>query len=179
MSECAIVTQPWGKWEPGVLIKNAECHKVVMASLASRLQGLLCGIVLNGYHMLTLPFKTGHDESTDSFPREGEPTWATQEFRSLAKRKKGFLLSSPALFLMLLPCLSRKTNALLKQCSHFARAGYHQVPRKWWQEYWVFSMFLLTHPRHSPVSTQTSSEMSWMCTAQTNLLSFRTFPNPL
>lgn len=38
--------EPRGKWELGVLIKSAECHKV-MASLASRikLQCLLCGAV--------------------------------------------------------------------------------------------------------------------------------------
>lgn len=58
-----------------MLIKRAECHKVLVASLASciKLQCLLCGVVWSGYQMLTLPFETGHDEPKDSSAR-GEPT---------------------------------------------------------------------------------------------------------
>lgn len=112
MFECVIVlsleeNESWGCWLK-VLSATKSWPAWRLVSSCS-----VCFVVLSGHPVLTLPSETGHDESKDSSPREGEPTWATQEFWSLAKRRKGFLLSSPALFLKFLPRLSRKTNALL------------------------------------------------------------------
>lgn len=41
-------TQPWEKRELGVLIKSAECHKVIVASLASHIKLGICFVVLSG-----------------------------------------------------------------------------------------------------------------------------------
>lgn len=91
--------QPWGKGELGGLIKSTECHKVIMASLASciRLESLLCGVVWSGYHMVTLPFKTGHDESKDTLQEKENPPELHRNFGLSQRGRKVF-------FSLLLPC---------------------------------------------------------------------------